>query len=318
MPRRVPLLPELVGRPFSVSQARALGISYDRLDSEDLARPFHGARSQVDPVSIEDRCRAYSTRMRDGNVFGYVTAADLWDIPLPAAMSTEILHVVSPRPRRAPQGRGIVGHRSYLADSDVGIRRGLSITSASRTWCDLAEVLGVDDLIAAGEWLITGNPYGKVLPVSTIDDLRERASARQGMVGQPTRIAALARMREGALSRPETLLRLLLERSGIPRALINADVFDVRGRFLGMPDLIWPEYRVAVEYEGRHHAGTVQFRRDIRRIEHMVDAEWLVVKISATDLFVHPAEAVARVASRLRSRGWRGHLALRQIGSYAP
>ena len=254
--------------------------------------------------------------MREGNVFGFETAAVLWDVPLPTATSIIAIDVVAPFPRRAPEGSGITGRRARLRSHHVDVVDGLAVTSAARTWCDLAETLTVVDLVAAGEWLVTGNPYGSVLPMTSIDELTSMVGELRGTRGGARRMRALPLIREGALSRPETLLRLLLERAGIPRPKINAHVHDDRGSFLAMPDLCWPEYKVAVEYEGRHHAGTTQFRKDIRRIERLVDHGWIVVKISALDLFDEPSEAVARVSRRLASRGWRGRPSLRHMHQF--
>lgn len=317
MPRRVELPPTLRSTPFSVADAKALGITRVRLLSADLWRPFHGVRSTSEVVSHLDRCIAYAQRMRTGNAFGYLTAAMLWDAPLPLATAVPSVNVVAPVPRRAPEGTGVTGHRAVLGSSEVVERYGVPVTSAARTWCDLAEVLDVVDLVAVGEWMITGNPYAEILPVTTRDDLMVAVASRTGSRGTPVRRRAIALVREGALSRPETLLRLLLEGCGIPPPLINVHISDDRGSFLAMPDLCWPEFRLAVEYEGRHHAETAQFRRDIKRIEKLVDHEWLVVKISALDLFDDPDEAVARVARRLARQGWTGSVKMRQSRHFA-
>ena len=263
-------------------------------------------------MSALEVCLAYVQRLRPGNAFCYLTAGLLWDVPLPQSAVMASVDVVAPIPRRAPQGKGVVGHRAALDASEIVELHGLPVTTPARTWCDLAEILAVSDLVAVGEWMITGNPYADLLPVATNDDLSRAAASRLGSRGTPVRRRALELLREGALSRPETLLRLLLESSGIPAPLINVHISDDRGSFLAMPDLCWPEYRLAVEYEGRHHAETAQFRRDIKRIETLIDHEWVVVKISAIDLFDDPGEAVARVARRLARQGWKGRAKLRQ------
>ena len=123
-------------------------------------------------------------------------------------------------------------------------------------------------------------------------------------------------MREGAFSRPETFTRLLVTRCGLPQPLINADVLGARGEFIAMPDLQWTRYRVALEYQGDHHRGSRQFRDDIARLEKLIDADWLVVQVTAAELFDNPAIVVERVARRLRSRGWTGCIDLRRLVTF--
>jgi len=102
---------------------------------------------------------------------------------------------------------------------------------------------------------------------------------------------------------------------GVPEPEVNPSLLDENGSFLAMPDLAWPEYMFAIEYEGDHHRGVDQYRRDIRRIERLIDAGWSVMKISADDLFDRPDETVARVARRLTARGWTPQRReLRRIG----
>jgi hypothetical protein len=122
-------------------------------------------------------------------------------------------------------------------------------------------------------------------------------------------------VREGPFSRPESLLRYFVGWAGVPEPEINPSLVDERGSFLAMPDLAWPEFMFATEYEGDHHRGIDQYRRDIRRIEVLIDAGWSVMKVSADDLFDHPGELVARVQRRLAARGWVGpRRDLRRIG----
>ncbi|TBN57284.1 hypothetical protein EYE40_07660 [Glaciihabitans arcticus] len=118
------------------------------------------------------------------------------------------------------------------------------------------------------------------------------------------------------MSRPESLSRLLFDRAGLPEALINTPVYDDRGAFLAMPDESWPEFRVAYEYEGDYHREVGQFRRDLGRVERLIDHDWAVTKASADDLYGAPIALVQRVARRLTRAGWTGRPILRQLGNF--
>jgi very-short-patch-repair endonuclease len=46
----------------------------------------------------------------------------------------------------------------------------------------------------------------------------------------------------------------------------------------------WPDMRVAVEYDGIHHADPMQMRRDRRRLKALVQAGWTVIHATGQDL----------------------------------
>ena len=306
MPRREELPPALRAGAFDVRQGASAGMTPDRLRSSDLQRPFHGVRSVgLDLESVSSRCVAYAARMPAGAAFSHVTAAALWGYPLPAWVAHDDIHVCTPIGTRARRGKGVAGHESRI-NGRVAEVRGLRLTSAALTWCQLAETLDVPDLLAAAEFAITGNPYERQLPIAKLEHLEAVTADLVGTHGHRHRRAALALTREGALSRPESLLRFVLVASGLPEPRINENCNDDRGLFIALADLSWPQYRVAVEYEGDHHRGLTRFRSDIHRFEKLADHGWAAIRVSADDLFDRTDETVARVASRLAARGWRG------------
>ena len=65
-------------------------------------------------------------------------------------------------------------------------------------------------------------------------------------------------------------------------------------------DLGWPEYMVAVEYDGDHHrADRRQYVKDIRRIEKLERMGWIIIRVVAED---RPADIVRRVRAALDTR----------------
>lgn len=86
----------------------------------------------------------------------------------------------------------------------------------------------------------------------------------------------------------------------------NQNVYDTNGRFIAMPDLQFPAYRMAFDYEGDHHrTDALQWRKDLRRVPLLEDAEWHHTRMSADDL-AQPRALLERTARRLRARGWPG------------
>ena len=299
--------------PFTVAAARDLGFGRGKLRSKQLTRPFHGVRAPVSGGLLE-LCRAYATRMHPAHAFSHATAAALWGMPLPRSVDEGVIHVSAPAPLRAPEGKRVSGHRvtGLVAMDRVGLR----VTTPALTWVQLSEALAPHDLVAAADYAITGNPFVNVLPLATLAELGA-AHARGAGRGRRARALALPLVQAGALSRPESLVRVLLMRAGIPAPQVNASIVDARGSFVAMPDLAWPEFTFAIEYEGDHHREVRQFRRDIRRIEVLIDLGWSVMKVSADDLFDRPDELIARVLQRLISRGWTApRIELRQTAHF--
>ncbi len=253
--------------------------------------------------------------MRTDHVFSHTTAASLWGMPLPQYLDTRSVHVSATAPARAPSGKTITGHSVTLGTGDIRELAGVRVTSPAATWAQLSESLELYDVVAVADFVITGNPFNNVLPLATLEELEGVQLARGSARGRRIRVLALPMVQEGPLSRPESVLRCVLVRAGAPLPQMNPSILDARGSFIAMPDLAWPQFSFAIEYEGDHHREKGQFRRDIRRIERLVDAGWSVMKVSADDLFDRPDETAERALRRLGGRGWtRSSRELRQVG----
>lgn len=104
-------------------------------------------------------------------------------------------------------------------------------------------------------------------------------------------------------SPPETRTRLLLVLAGLPEPVVGHDVSLPDGGWIARPDLSYPSYRIAIEYDGRHHVDDHrQWRRDIFRRENLAAAGWLVIEITAYDLHQRPLTVIRRVLSALHQR----------------
>jgi hypothetical protein len=124
-------------------------------------------------------------------------------------------------------------------------------TDAASTWCHLVGVLSHDDLVAAGVHLILvpKKPQpGESRPYATLDELTARARSSSGRHAR-----ALEDVRQGAESRPETILRLVMVRAGLPEPELNVDIFSASGRFLERGDTLFRAFRVIAEYDGEQH-----------------------------------------------------------------
>jgi hypothetical protein len=293
-----------VGLPatFSVGIALKAGVNEHRLRAADLRRPFHGTRVAVNaPESFELNCRSLATRFRRGDAFTGPTAARLWGMPLPSSsVPSPPLHVSSLHPVRAMRRRGVIGSSRFSSDPVLIV--GLPTLSLWETCRSLSNLLALDDVVAAVDFVITGD-RGRA-PLASLDELDEYLKARAGEPGIPRLRRARGLSRVGAWSRPETHLRLTLVRAGIPEPALNVALRHPSGRTL-IPDLSWPEYCVAAEYNGAHHDSPDQRVHDLRRIDDFTDIGWTTVNIDKAELFGHPQSVVQRVVARLVAAGWR-------------
>jgi len=96
----------------------------------------------------------------------------------------------------------------------------------------------------------------------------------------------------------ETRLRLLLILGRLPRPLAQVPLFDERGRFLGRPDLYYPDQRLGIEYDGGTHRDSLA--EDDRRQNRLVDAGYRLLRFTALDIN-RPDTVVTLVARQLRA-----------------
>lgn len=286
-----------------------MGVSPRRLRAGDLTAPFHGIRQAVGgTVDSAWMSWAYRERMPAGSAFSHGTAARLRGLPVPLYLPALTLDISIPHGHRPPEGAGISGHevasrlwqreeivhRDFAAD----VMFALPIVSAALMWCQLADSLDFDDLVALGHALVTGK-------FVTLDQLGQAAIQWAGHRGAKKLRRAVDEVRPGPLSRPESLIRLQAMRAGLPEPRLNHTVRGLSGEDLAMTDLCWPEFRTLVEYEGDYHRSSrAKFRSDITRLERFADGEWDGLRAHADDVFRDPNPFLARLWRRLAQRGW--------------
>ena len=298
------LPPQLLHRPFSTAEARAAAVSRGRTRARDLVSPCHGVRADsTDPDTLLSRARALAT-VTDA-VMSHLSAALLWGFPLPlASADTAVVHLTSQPGHRAVRRRSVVGHQQLLAPDEIVTGAHVRCTSPLRTWFDLAGSLSLDDLVIAGDFLLRRRN-----PLSTLQAVDAYLQTRAGKAGYRKATRARALMRQGTDSPKETELRLLLLSYGLPEPGINVPMLDETGGWIQDPDMSYEREKVAVQYDGGHHAEPRQRRSDIFRDERARDAGWRVVVLTQRDLtpFAPGLEptAVTRVRAALLDRGWK-------------
>ncbi len=279
---RVPLPPPLAVTAFSYGEGIAAGLGHGRLRGPDLQRPFFGTRHPGSgELSLEQRSRALQSRLPEHAFFCGPTAAALLGMPLPYRLSeTPEVDVGTPAPARAIHAQGIRGRKLGIRPEEVRSLRGLRITTPARTWCDLAPVLTLPELVSAGDFLLR-----RACPMATRGQLAECVRHHPGRRGRPALKMALDLVDSRSESPAESVLRVVLTTGGFTGMVPNHVVRDRVGRFVARVDLAFLEARVAVEYEGDYHrAEPDRWRKDMLRIRRLEAAGWRVLRVNADDL----------------------------------
>ena len=310
-------LPPSFSDPFLVADALQAGLTVGRLRASDLRIPSRGIRvPRADngdgpaegPAELAARARPYLQLLPDA-VLSHTTAALLHGIPLPAQYRNEaVLHLARERSAAATTRRHIRCHRLKLTETDV-VRpsEGIRATSPARTFVDLAGILPLPDLVAAGDWLVCehGRSYGQVRgAVVAMEALRRYVYSVRWVPGIRTARAAVDLVRVGVDSVPESHLRLLLHDAGLPEFRPNLPLLDGMGRPVVWCDLGCQEFRTCVEYDGEHHLTREQQLRDHNRDLLVSELGWHQVKISALDMRRGPGWVAGKVSRGLKLGGW--------------
>ena len=220
-----PLPAELAARSFTIGEGRLSGISAWRAKAKDIHVPSRGIRVPAGKEqSLLERARPY-TRLGTPDAVSFYSAALIHAFKLPSAAtagstpSGGLLHLTRDG-STAPRRRGVVGHRSKLESGDIVTLQGVPVTSIPRTLLDLAGTgtLTLEDLVVVVDDLICEHvryQHPRTARIALGELLRYTAS-RGPAPGIPRLRKALGLARVGADSPPETRLRLLFARSGLP------------------------------------------------------------------------------------------------------
>jgi hypothetical protein len=165
-------------------------------------------------------------------------------------------------------------------------------------WVQMGAWATLDEMVEMADALMRRHR-----PVTTLDHLRDTVSSAGRVKGVRLARAALELARPGTDSTPETDVRLLLVRSGLPTPVVNLPIRDRTGQILYLLDLAYEEQKVAAEYDGLYHVQSqAQMSADLTRRRYLEDLGWRLITVSAADLAHAPGSIVASVRAALASR----------------
>lgn len=289
----------ILRRPFSVSQARAHGLSAQDLRLEDVRQISRG-------IFVPDRSRPEL----DGLIRAHLelnpdawashrTAAALRSFWIPSWIDDHAdVHLSKPSHLPRVRRPGVVGHRVRILDGEVEVVDGIRVTSPGRTWLDLGHELTPAALVALGDQLIRlPRPEfeGRSEPYETKSSLARLLRAHPKVKGVGKCKEALADMRVGSDSVPESMLRMCLVAYGFPEPdlQIRLNPNDPKSPSI---DVGWIRNRIGIHYEGEHHQEPKQRLSDLRRDAAFRQDGWDLIHATVDDL----REDFARVRRELR------------------
>lgn len=297
-------------RVLAVREAADAGTTPRRLRGPKGRRHLHGLYST--PPGTWDPAVLHVALLRAATVSGqdvasHRSAALLWGFPqVRPPRNLELLSTAGDRRRRV---QGMAGRRGLVLPDETTVHRGVPVTTPARTWLDLAHRASVLQLVLWADWLfnpVWGGDWDRSA-LSTPEEIDRLLRCHRGKPG--IRLARLAadRARVGSDSPRETALRLALVDAGLPEPAVNQWITDpITGERIHRGDLVYEEYRLTLEYEGRHHSDPDQVARDIDRQERLDSVGWTELRFSERHARDGWRRAIVKTRSALAARGWTG------------
>ncbi len=223
------------------------------------------------------------------------TAAYVWGL-LPSAPKT--IELLVPRDFAVHAPQGVTVRRCQRLDARVDQLWWPWVTTAEDTLLDLAEDVGLDELMALAGRAFQRQRTTEALLLTRLADRRRHA--HRALLRE-----ILGDVADGAESAMEVRYVRDVERAhGLPLGVrqLPTSVTSPERHDVGYVD-----QRVLVELDGRlGHEGRDARMRDGRRDRRDAVRGWLTLRAFWPDVAGTPCELAGEVGDVLRSRGWRG------------
>jgi hypothetical protein len=239
-------------------------------------------------------CRAAAMRLPDQAVIAGASAAYLYGVEHAARFQDDV-DVILPWQARVPRLRGLRVHTLDLDPDEVADHAGFRVTAPCRTCWDLASWTDAAGAVATIDTLLAKHLLSR-------EQLADYLVARRGQRGSRRAEQVFGMVEAAAQSPQESRLRVRFTLAGLPRPVVQFEIRLPDGQVYH-PDLAWPDFQVAVEYDGVWHGDTEQFHRDRRRLNQLVSAGWLVLHVTSERLRTDFPGIIREVRAALASRG---------------
>jgi very-short-patch-repair endonuclease len=278
-----PLVPAaLKAGPFTRAEASGVGVTRRQLQGAGYRRLGSGIYRWAGlKESPQLMLTAVARRLPPGAAFSGRTAAWLHGLDVEPCDPIEVTG--------SARLAGACVHRAAFGPKEILLRRGLPTTTALRTVVDLGGRDPLTEGVVAADLFLHAE-------LVTIVEMRT-------YIGEHPRAKGIARLRRvvemaepKAESAMETRLRMLLVLAGLPRPEVQVSIHDDQGNFLGRPDLLYPDRRLAIEFDGSNHRDRLV--DDNRRQNRIIGAGYRLLRFTAADVYRTPDSVVMQVRQR--------------------
>jgi len=279
---------ELTKGPFDLEAAMGLGITKQQLRGaawRRLGAGFYAWNEIADDEMV--KLDSVSRRLPPNAAFSGRTAAWLHGLDVRPCSPIEI---TLPAASSLSRVAGVIVRRSDTLMSEVSTKRGLRLTSRTRTFADLGRREPLVEAVA----VLDMATHRRLV---TVADLRRWTDTHIGFRGVRRLRESLELVEPATESPMETRLRLVLVQAGLPAPRVQVPLRDGNGFFVGRPDLYYPLHRLAIEYDGSSHRESLA--ADNRRQNRLIDAGYRLLRFSASDVLSAPESVVALVRRSL-------------------
>jgi hypothetical protein len=273
VPRR-PLIPqELTHGPFTLADARRVGLTRWHLQSSGWRRIRPGTYVW-NGLADNPTLKLEALRARRPASAAFSGRAAAWLHGLDAILFEPIT-------------------MACFEDCDVVVRSGFRATSLPRTIFDLSSRLSLVEAVVIADQALH-------LRLATRAELSGWINGRGGRKGvrKARRVIEFAAV--GAESPMESRLRMLLVLNGLPPPELQVSIRDEEGVPLGRPDLYYREQRLGIEYDGETHRESLV--EDNRRQNRLLAAGVRLLRFTASDVMRRPDSVLAQVRNMLAGR----------------
>ncbi len=273
-----------------------MGIPLPDLLGPEFTRLFHDTYvTSGQMITLQLRTSTIMRRLPAATHASHHTAVRLWGGVAPD--SADIHLSMASRAARCRRA-GVAAHLG-MQGAHTTVRDGIRMSTPIQAFLDLASAgASLVDLVIAGDSLVKANDLDPALFIVG-------AAVYHGRNARRARRAA-SLVRAGVDSPMETRIRLLIVLAGLPEPQVNFIVRLANGKWRWRFDLCYPDYKLIIEYDGRHHAyDDEQWSRDLERREWLDQDGWRIVIVVSEGIYENPLRTLQRVRAALEERGAR-------------
>jgi hypothetical protein len=218
---------------------------------------------------------AYLATRRAGGVVSHLTAAAEWGLLAPSLLP----HVTVP-PNASAACRAAKVHRSVVPPIDRAHRRGLDVTSVSRTVVDCASLLDRPTLVE----IVDDALCRKLASTASVQAAADRIGRGRRGKGLLRSVVEAWTPEITPDSHAEMRLIRLAGELGIVGLVSQLKVFDESGEFVARIDLADPLHRRGFEYDGVDPHNPRHWSRDEPRYARLRALGWDIQSVTKLDL----------------------------------